>query len=161
MDFKKQSIKTSVVACIIDDQERVLLTRRCIEPFCGQWVMPGGKVDHGEALLQALHREVQEEVGITIHIEGLLDVYEHLSVGDRNDHYVILYYRAHPLSGELAPDSAEVAEASWVPAGRLKEYDMTPGTRHILAGVFPGVLSDPGEPEDELANRRQARRIKT
>ena len=131
MDFKKQSIKTSVVACIIDDQERVLLTRRCIEPFCGQWVMPGGKVDHGEALLQALHREVQEEVGIAIHIDGLLDVYEHLSVGDRKDHYVILYYRAHPLNGELAPDGAEVAEASWVPAGQLKEYDMTPGTRHM------------------------------
>ena len=48
MDFKKQSIKTSVVACVIDEQERVLLTRRGIEPFSGQWVMPGGKVDHGE-----------------------------------------------------------------------------------------------------------------
>ena len=64
MRFDKQAIKTSVVACIIDDQQRVLLTRRCIEPFCGQWVMPGGKVDHGEPLLKALHREVQEEVNL-------------------------------------------------------------------------------------------------
>jgi len=53
-EFKKQHIKASVVACIIDEQNRVLLTRRCIEPFCGQWGMPGGKIDHGEPLLEAL-----------------------------------------------------------------------------------------------------------
>lgn len=156
MDFTKQSIKTSVVACIIDDQKRVLLTRRCIEPFCGQWVMPGGKVDHGEPLLQALHREVREEVGIDVHVDGLLDVYEHVALGARNDHYVILYYRAHPLTVQLTPNNQEVTEAAWVDSNELEAYQMTPGTRHILAQVFPGSLQDPGEPEDELASRRRA-----
>jgi 8-oxo-dGTP diphosphatase len=156
MDFKKQSIKTSVVACIIDDQERVLLTRRCIEPFCGQWVMPGGKVDHGEPLAEALHREVGEEVGLEVHIDGLLDVYEHLDIGDKNDHYVILYYRAHPLTVDLVPNNQEVTEADWVSAERLAAYDMTPGTRHILAMIYPDALQDPGEPEDEQTNRNLA-----
>lgn len=156
MDFKKQSIKTSVVACIIDDQERVLLTRRCIEPFCGQWVMPGGKVDHGEPLLEALHREVREEVGIEVHIDGLLDVYEHVALGDNNDHYVILYYRAHPLTVELLPNDQEVTEADWVSAEDLAKHNMTPGTRHILAKVYPGVVEDFGEPKDELHDRSEA-----
>ncbi len=153
MDFKKQSIKTSVVACIIDDKERVLLTRRCIEPFCGQWVMPGGKVDHGEPLLEALHREVREEVGLEVHIDGLLDVYEHVALGDNNSHYVILYYRAYPLTVELLLNNQEVTKADWVLASQLTTYDVTPGTRHILAQVYPGVLVDPGEPADEMANR--------
>ena len=153
MDFKKQSIKTSVVACIIDDQQRVLLTRRCIEPFCGQWVMPGGKVDHGEPLLEALHREVYEEVGLKIHIDGLLDVYEHVSLGDSNDHYVILYYRAHPLTSDLSPNKQEVTDAVWAIGDQLASYNMTPGTRHILAQVYPGILQDPGEPVDEQACR--------
>jgi len=156
MEFRKQSIKTAVVACIIDDEERVLLTRRCIEPFCGQWVMPGGKVDHGEPLLEALHREVREEVGIGVHIDRLLDVYEHLAVGDRRDHYVILYYRAYPETTDLRPNGQEVTEAAWVTADALAAYRMTPGTRHILAQVFPGALQDPGVPEDELASRHQA-----
>ena len=156
MEFRKQSIKTAVVACIIDDRERVLLTRRCVEPFCGQWVMPGGKVDHGEPLLQALHREVREEVGIGVHIDRLLDVYEHLAVGDHRDHYVILYYRASPQTIELTPNDREVTEAAWVPADALAAYRMTPGTRHILAQVFPGALPDPGVPDDELASRNQA-----
>lgn len=159
MDFKKQSIKTSVVACIIDDQDRVLLTRRCIDPFCGQWVMPGGKVDHGEPLLEALHREVREEVGIEVHIDGLLDVYEHVAVGEHNDHYVILYYRAHPVTLSLQPNSMEVTEATWVPEKQLATYDMTPGTRHILAQLFPKALQDPGEPDDELDNRNKAASI--
>jgi len=153
MEFQKQHILTSVVACIIDNRNRVLLTRRCIEPFCGQWVMPGGKIDHGEPLLEALHREVREEVGLQIHIDCLLDVYEHVAHGANRSHYVILYYRAHPLSLELAPNGEEVTEALWVSADRLEEFDMTPGTRHILAQVYPGRLRDPGHPEDELAHR--------
>jgi 8-oxo-dGTP diphosphatase len=156
MKFDKQAIKTSVVACIIDEQKRVLLTRRCIEPFCGQWVMPGGKVDHGEPLLKALHREVREEVGLEVHIDGLLDVYEHVALGDTNAHYVILYYRAHPLTTELLLNHQEVTEADWVPANQLTTYDMTPGTRHILAQIYPEALQDPGEPADELANRNDA-----
>ena len=156
MDFKKRSIKTSVVACIVDEQQRVLLTRRSIEPFCGQWVMPGGKVDHGETLLQALHREVREEVGIEVHIAGLLDVYEHVALGDNNDHYVILYYRARPLGVDLLPNHSEVIEAKWVPENRLIAYDMTPGTRHILAQIFPETLQDPGVPVDELFYRNES-----
>jgi 8-oxo-dGTP diphosphatase len=153
MDFTKQHIKTSVVACIVDAGDHVLLTRRCVEPFCGQWVMPGGKVDHGEPLLAALHREVREEVGLEVHIDGLIDVYEHVGIGPGNDHYVILYYRAHPLSRELHPNGAEVTEARWVPARELHRYHMTPGSRHILSRLFPGCLVDPGQPEDELAAR--------
>ena len=156
MDFTKRHIKTSVVACIIDAGDHVLLTRRCIEPFCGQWVMPGGKVDHGEPLLAALHREVREEVGLEVHVDGLVDVYEHVGLGPDKDHYVILYYRARPIGGELEPNGAEVTEARWVPAGELGRYDMTPGTRHVLAGLFPGGPQDPGQPADELAERMRA-----
>ena len=156
MDFTKQHIKTSVVACIVDGDDRVLLTRRCIEPFCGQWVMPGGKVDHGEPLLAALHREVREEVGLEVSIDGLVDVYEHVGIGPKNDHYVILYYRAHPLGRELCPNGAEVTEARWVPARELARYEMTPGTRHVLARLFPGDLADSGHPADELADRVRA-----
>lgn len=151
MEFKKQAIKTSVVACIIDEQERVLLTRRCIHPFCDQWVMPGGKIDLGEAILEALHREVREEVGIEVRVEGLIDVFEHLKVGSGNDHFVILYYRAAPLSGELRPNGVECTEAAWIDKERLPAFDLTPGTRHILAKVFPGVGFGNGAPPPRSA----------
>lgn len=161
MEFSKQPrIKTSVVACVIDEQERVLLTRRCIHPFCSLWVMPGGKIDHGEAILTALHREVMEEVGIEVHAEGLIDVYEHVNVGEKNDHFIILYYRARPLSFELKPNGDECTEAIWAAKPDLPRYPMPPGTRHILGKLFPelGWNAPPPPdllPADELPGEKQ------
>jgi 8-oxo-dGTP diphosphatase len=146
MEFKKQPrIKTSVVACIVDEQERVLLTRRCVPPFCDQWVMPGGKIDHGESILAALHREVREEVGLEIRVEGLIDVFEHLKVGDAEDHFVILYYRAAPTGGVLTPDGDECTEAVWMIKENLPGLDLPPGARHILVRLFPDLTWPPEE----------------
>lgn len=130
-------IKTSVVACIIAPDDRVLLMRRNVPPFHGLWIMPGGKIEHGEGILPALHREVQEEVGIEILVAGLIDVYEHVANGESSDHFVILYYRATPLSLTLHPDGIECDEAIWCAAAALPEYDLAPGTRHILGKIFP------------------------
>ncbi len=139
MDYKKEPIKTCVVACIIDANDKVLLTRRCIEPFCSQWVMPGGRIDKGESILSALHREVEEEVGLAIHVEGLVDVFEHINLGDQNDHYVILYYRCSPAGGELTPNGSECTEAVWAKVDDLPAMDLPPGCRHILGLVYPGL----------------------
>jgi 8-oxo-dGTP diphosphatase len=137
MEFRKQAIKTSVVACVIDETGRVLLTRRTVHPFHGLWVMPGGKIDHGEPILQALHREVREEVGITVRVEGLIDAYEHIGVGENGDHFVILYYRAAPLDGPLCPDGVECDEALWAEPAMLPQLTLAPGARHILIRLYP------------------------
>lgn len=153
MEFRKQGIKTSVVACILDEEQRVLLTRRCIPPFCGRWVMPGGKIDHGESILSALHREVREEVGIEVRIEGLIDVFEHIGVGERGDHFVILYYRATPLSLDLHPNGEECTEALWADPQSLPNLDLPPGARHILAKVFSDLNWQGETPPSATADR--------
>ena len=137
--YRKQHVVTSVVAVIVDDAERVLLTRRAIPPFRGLWVMPGGKIDLGEPIVRALHREVREEIGIDVVVGGLVDVFEHLTPGPDNDHFVILYYRCKPAAHgqELAPNPAEVAEARWVPRAELASYPVPEGTRFILGTLFP------------------------
>ncbi|MDD2365957.1 MAG: NUDIX domain-containing protein [Desulfuromonadaceae bacterium] len=135
--FKKEHIVTSVVAVIIDDDGRVLLTRRSIPPFLDQWVMPGGKIDLGEPILDALKREVHEEVGLEIENETLIDVFEHLTPGEDNYHFVILYYRCRPLYCDLLPNSDEVAEAVWVSPVELADYNIPDGARFILSKLFP------------------------
>jgi 8-oxo-dGTP diphosphatase len=139
--YRKQHVVTSVVAVVVDDAERVVLTRRAIPPFQGLWVMPGGKIDLGEPILQALHREVREEIGIEVAVGGLVDVFEHLTPGADNDHFVILYYRCRPVRDALEPNPAEVAEARWVPRAELVDYPMPEGTRYILGKLFPELAA--------------------
>ena len=137
--YKKEHIVTSVVAVIVDDDGRVLLTRRSIPPFQDLWVMPGGKIDLGEPIVEALKREVHEEVGLEIEIEGLIDVFEHLTPGEDNCHFVILYYRCRPLYCDVVQNEAEVAEADWVPPCELAGYPIPAGARYILGQVFPEI----------------------
>ena len=117
MDFKKQGIKTSVVACIIDDENRVLLTRRCIEPFCSQWVMPGGRIDRGESILKALHREVLEEPG-----------YPHLP---RRDQPAVAL-------ASSSPSLSAISRASYIQSHLLAQLSLSSlevATRFLLAAV--------------------------
>lgn len=147
--FKKEHIVTSVVAVIVDDDGRVLLTKRSVPPFQDLWVMPGGKIDLGEPILEALKREVHEEVGLEVEVEGLIDVFEHLTPGDDNCHFVILYYRCRPLYCDAVPNEHEVAEAEWVSAQDLSRYAVPAGAGFILGKVFPGAaLHDAIKPKD-------------
>lgn len=139
--YKKEHIVTSVVAVIIDSEERVLLTKRNVPPFQGMWVMPGGKIDLGESIFKALHREVMEEVGLEVEIAELIDVFEHLTPGEENNHFIILYYLCRPLYCDISHNSHEVAQASWVPRNELSGYKMPDGTRFILGKIFPELCS--------------------
>lgn len=131
------------MAVIIDDEGRVLLTRRSIPPFQDLWVMPGGKIDLGETIVGALKREVHEEVGLEVEIQELIDVFEHLTPGEDNCHFVILYYRCRPLYCDLTPNEHEVTEAVWVLPEEFEQYILPAGARFILGKVFPEPVSRP------------------
>ena len=135
--YKKEHIVTSVVAVIVDERDRVLLTKRSIPPFKDQWVMPGGKIDLGEPILVALRREVDEEVGLDVEVGDLIDVFEHVTPGEENCHYIILFYRCWPVHTDVEHNPDEVAEVQWVPRHELSRYQMPEGTRYILGKVFP------------------------
>lgn len=128
---------TSVVAVIINDVGEVLLTKRNIPPFKGDWVMPGGKINLGEQIVRALKREVMEEVGLAVEVQNLLDVFEHVTPGDDHYHFVILYYRCHLISSEIIHNDEEVSEVRWVSPEDLSNYKIPDGTKFILEKLFP------------------------
>jgi 8-oxo-dGTP diphosphatase len=135
--FKKGHIVTSVVAVIVDAEEQVLLTKRSIPPFQGEWVMPGGKIDLGEPIVEALKREVWEEVGLEVEVGRLIDVFEHVTPGSDNYHFIIIYYLCTPLYCDVNHNRDEVAEARWVKPEDLAQYKMPAGASFILGKLFP------------------------
>ena len=135
--FKESHIVTSVVAVILDQDDQVLLTKRNIPPFQGEWVMPGGKIDLGEPIVTALKREVWEEVGLEVEVGRLIDVFEHVTPGVDNYHFIIIYYLCTPLYCDVNHNRDEVAEARWVRSDDLANYKIPAGARFILGKLFP------------------------
>ena len=119
---------------VVSDGERVLLVKRGGEPFRGWWGLPGGAVELGETVAEALRREVREETGLEIEIERFL-TYKDAVNRDEDDrirfHYVILFFAARPVAGTLRAND-DAAEAVWVPRDQLGRYRLVPGTEQVL-----------------------------
>lgn len=125
----------AVGAVIENGAGHVLLVRRGRPPRQDEWSIPGGKVEWGEPVQQALLREVEEETGLQIEVEGLIDIVDSLirnDTGDLAHHHVLLDYAARVGVGQLrAGDDAK--EVKWVAPNNLDDYPMWPETRRIIA----------------------------
>lgn len=100
------------VVCLKGDA--VLLIRRGTPPRQGEWSLPGGRIEPGEAVTAAALRELREETGVEADLVGLIDVVDGLfpaSDGVGSKHYVLIDYAARWRSGEVrAGDDAAEAE---------------------------------------------------
>lgn len=100
--------QVAVGAIVLDEQGRVLLVQRGTPPGVGLWTVPGGRVERGETLAQAVAREVREETGLAVEVGALACVVERM--GD-DYHFVILDYVARVIGGTLrAGDDAHAAQ---------------------------------------------------
>lgn len=88
----QHKIQNGVALVTRDDFERVLLTKRADEPFRGWWHMPGGGVEFGENLADALTREIREELKVEIHITCPRPVYVTESIIASMGRHVIMHY---------------------------------------------------------------------
>jgi ADP-ribose pyrophosphatase YjhB (NUDIX family) len=123
------------VGAVIVDGGRLLMVRRAKDPGRGLWSVPGGHVERGEYLGDAVRREVREETGLDIEVEGLIGFFEVL--GDEY-HYVILDFMAHPVAGDLGAGT-DVDEVEWVPLDQVTRRECTPRFVELLTawGVLP------------------------
>ena len=94
-----QDPKVAVGTIITDEQSRIVLVRRAIEPGYGKWVFPGGFVDRGEEVTVAAIREAREESGLDIRLERLINVYSYPGRAP-----VIIVYAATMIGGCLMCD---------------------------------------------------------
>lgn len=94
---------------------KVVLIRRGKPPLEGRWTIPGGTVELGETLVEALVREMQEETGLQVEPDGLLTVFDRVARegGRVQYHYVILDYLCRVRGGEprAGSDARELALA--------------------------------------------------
>jgi len=127
----------AVSAAVIRDG-RVLVVRRARPPARGLFTLPGGAVEAGETLAEAVTREIVEETALSIEPVGLAgyrEVVTRDAAGRVERHFVILAFAARWLAGEPRLN-AELAEARWVQPAELADLATTEGLADIITAAF-------------------------
>lgn len=94
--------RLTVDGLLVENGE-LLLVKRNIKPFKGHWVLPGGHVDYGEKVEDALRREMKEELAISVEIKKLLGVYSDPK-RDPRGHRITIAFLIERIRGEIKLD---------------------------------------------------------
>jgi ADP-ribose pyrophosphatase YjhB (NUDIX family) len=126
------------VSATIYREGRVLLVRRARAPGRDLFSLPGGVVEAGETLVEAVAREVLEETGLTVEpveLAGHREVIVRDAEGRVERHFVILSFACRWIAGDAGP-SDEVAEARWVAPDEIAGLKTTSGLAEIIASAL-------------------------
>lgn len=122
------------VGAIIIDQDRVLLVKRGQAPLAGNWSIPGGALELGETLRQAVIREALEETGLTVEAGELLGVYDRIvqdAEGRPRYHYVLIDFLCRKTAGELHA-AGDAADARWFTRSDLAGLQLPEDTADVI-----------------------------
>ena len=126
------------VGAILFDGDRILMAQRGKPPLQGWWSLPGGALETGESLADAVRREVREETGLEIEPLGVLEIFERI-MRDTNGvpeyHYVLIDYVCRVTGGRLAAGD-DVCRVEWVRRRDLSALKITEGTLGVIEKAF-------------------------
>jgi ADP-ribose pyrophosphatase YjhB (NUDIX family) len=116
----------------------VLLVERGGNPLKGYWSLPGGLVETGETLEQAVARETLEETGLVVEPMEFFGIYQRImrdAKGRAEYHYLLCDYTCKAVGGELRAGD-DVSRVEWVTHPRLRDYKMTEGTLGVIEEAY-------------------------
>src|SRR6202140_901829 len=122
------------VGAVIAEQNGALLIRRGTAPLLGEWSLPGGVLECGETLREAVIREAREETGLVVQAGEMLGVYERVIRGDEGRvryHYVLIDFLCRPVSGDLNAGS-DAADVRWFTRDELPALNLADDTNDVV-----------------------------
>ena len=121
------------VGGVVVREGSVLLVQRGVEPLKGQWSLPGGAVELGETLEEAVVRELREETGLAVRVLELVEAFERITPDDTGRpryHYVLLDYLCEAAGGTPEAGS-DVVGVAWARPEEFARYSLSPHVRAV------------------------------
>jgi 8-oxo-dGTP diphosphatase len=103
---------TLVVSAGVVDDGRLLMVQEGKEEYRGMWGLPGGRVEPGERIVDAIRREMLEETGLEVRVTGITRVVRYISM--KGYHTMRFNFVVEPIGGELRVDGEEILDARWM-----------------------------------------------
>ena len=129
----------TVDAVIICKNNSMVLIKRKKDPYKGLWALPGGFVEYGETVESAVLREVKEETGLEIELQGLVGVYSDPE-RDPRGHTVTICFLAFKVGGELKADT-DAADVICIPKNEVSKLKLAFDHDLILKDAFK-IIND-------------------
>ena len=117
------------VGAVVVRDGSILLIRRGSPPGEGLWSVPGGRVQRGETLAEAVRRELLEETGLVGEVGDEVGWTELIG---RRRHYVVMDFWATVPPGASPTAATDATDAAWVPIGDLENWDLVTGLMQFL-----------------------------
>ncbi len=134
------------MGALIFDHGRILLVERAKEPLKGWWSLPGGVLEPGELLRDAIVREVREETGLLVEPLQVIEIFERILLdaeGRPEYHYVLIDYLCRVVSGTLAA-ADDAALARWFTIDELPALHLTEGTLPVIMKALAHLSDNRG-----------------
>jgi mutator protein MutT len=132
------------VGAVLVEDGRVLLIKRGKEPLRGRWSLPGGTVEAGETLQQALLREMREETLLEVQVGPLVAAFDRIEheQGRLLYHHVILDFLCERVSGQ-AQAASDAEAVAWARPDELERYELTAKALEVVREGFRMALTKP------------------
>jgi 8-oxo-dGTP diphosphatase len=135
------------VGAVIVESRRVLLVKRGRPPLLGEWSLPGGVVEAGETLRQAVEREAKEETGLIVKAGEVLEVLDRIirdAEGRVHYHYVLIDFLCRVSGGELWA-GGDAAAAEWAREDDLEKFKLEKTAIEVIRKAFTAEARRRGE----------------
>lgn len=122
-----------IVAALVEKDGKFLLTKEILESGKEYWIIPGGGVEFGESLQDAVKREIKEETNLDIEIKDFAGFQEAI-VPKYNYHTILFFYRVSPKNNDLKLEK-KIVGAKFFAKQEIKDLNLVDSSRKFLERI--------------------------
>lgn len=122
------------VGAVVVRDGKALIVKRAHEPRKGEWSLPGGLLELGESLQDAVRREIKEETALDIEVGPVIETFDRVHRDDAGRiryHFVIVDFVGWPSGGEAVPGS-DAEGVAWVTAAEIDDYKVNSHAKDVI-----------------------------